>query len=73
MAEHLARIYGTEDDRVNCPFYLKIGTCRYMGKCKRIHHKPNSSRFVLIRGMYPNSPIELALASGNLFIKKINK
>ena len=25
MAEHLASIYGTERDRVNCPFYYKIG------------------------------------------------
>lgn len=25
-AEHLARIHGTEEDKVNCPFYFKIGT-----------------------------------------------
>ena len=25
MAEHLASIFGTEKDRVNCPFYFKIG------------------------------------------------
>jgi hypothetical protein len=25
MAEHLASIFGTEKDRVNCPFYIKIG------------------------------------------------
>lgn len=24
-AEHLARIHGTEEDKVNCPFYFKIG------------------------------------------------
>ena len=24
-ALHLARIHGTEEDRVNCPFYFKIG------------------------------------------------
>ncbi|CDY21243.1 BnaC02g28800D [Brassica napus] len=29
MAEHLASIFGTEKDRVNCPFYLKIGACRH--------------------------------------------
>ena len=28
MAEQLARIFGTEEDRVNCPFYFKIGACR---------------------------------------------
>lgn len=25
MADHLASIFGTEKDRVNCPFYFKIG------------------------------------------------
>jgi hypothetical protein len=25
MANHLASIFGTEKDRVNCPFYFKIG------------------------------------------------
>lgn len=25
MAQHLANIFGTEKDRVNCPFYFKIG------------------------------------------------
>ncbi|URE25589.1 splicing factor U2AF [Musa troglodytarum] len=29
MAEHLASIFGTEKDRVNCPFYFKIGACRH--------------------------------------------
>ena len=29
MAEHLASIFGTEKDRVNCPFFFKIGACRY--------------------------------------------
>lgn len=29
MANHLASIFGTEKDRVNCPFYFKIGwVCR---------------------------------------------
>ena len=28
MAEHLARIFGSEEDRVNCPFYFKMGACR---------------------------------------------
>lgn len=25
MADHLAQRFGTEKDRVNCPFYIKIG------------------------------------------------
>ena len=28
QAEHLASIFGTEKDRVNCPFFFKIGSCR---------------------------------------------
>ena len=27
MAEELARTFGTEADKVNCPFYFKIGFC----------------------------------------------
>jgi len=34
-AEHLARIHGTEEDKVNCPFYFKIGACRHGDKCSR--------------------------------------
>lgn len=34
MAEHLATIFGTEKDRVNCPFYFKIGRCRCARTCR---------------------------------------
>lgn len=33
MADHLAQIFGTEKDRVNCPFYFKIGTVAGLGRC----------------------------------------
>ncbi|CAN6888396.1 unnamed protein product [Brassica oleracea] len=39
MAEHLASIYGTEKDRVNCPFYNKMGACRHGDRCSRIHNR----------------------------------
>ena len=32
MAEHLASIFGTEKDRVNCPFYFKIGCVECVGR-----------------------------------------
>lgn len=64
MAEKLARMFGTEDDKVNCPFYFKIGACRYGDKCLRTHNKPPYSQTILIRQMYQNLPVELALASG---------
>lgn len=65
MADKLSRMYGTEEDKVNCPFYFKIGACRYENKCLRIHNRPSESQTVLIKHMYQNSPTELALAQGN--------
>jgi splicing factor U2AF subunit len=53
-AEHLADIFGTEKDRVNCPFYWKIGACRHGEKCSRNHNKPALSQTLLIPHMYPN-------------------
>lgn len=53
-AEHLARIHGTEEDRVNCPFYFKIGACRHGDRCSRLHNKPVFSQTILISHMYQN-------------------
>eukprot|EP01069_Polyplicarium_translucidae_P008019 Polyplicarium_translucidae@DN3176_c0_g1_i2.p1 len=64
MAEHLARIIGTEEDRVNCPFYWKIGACRHGDQCSRAHYKPTSSQTLILRHMYQNPPIALAIAEG---------
>jgi splicing factor U2AF 35 kDa subunit len=57
MAKHLARIHGTEEDKVNCPFYFKIGACRHSDRCSRIHHKPAFSPTILIKHIYrhPNT------------------
>lgn len=33
MAERLSKVYGTEMDKVNCPFFYKIGACRYGDSC----------------------------------------
>eukprot|EP01047_Picozoa_sp_COSAG01_P099181 COSAG01_NODE_29244_length_642_cov_0.732965_1_plen_73_part_10 len=38
-AGRLARIFGTEEDKVNCPFYFKIGACRHGDRCSRLHNK----------------------------------
>jgi splicing factor U2AF 35 kDa subunit len=54
MAKHLARIHGTEEDKVNCPFYFKIGACRHSDRCSRIHHKPAFSPTILIKHVYRN-------------------
>lgn len=64
MAEHLARIIGTEEDRVNCPFYWKIGACRHGDQCSRSHYKPTCSQTLILRHMYHNPPVALAIAEG---------
>eukprot|EP00451_Oxyrrhis_marina_P042631 CAMPEP_0204397336 /NCGR_PEP_ID=MMETSP0470-20130426/2042_1 /ASSEMBLY_ACC=CAM_ASM_000385 /TAXON_ID=2969 /ORGANISM="Oxyrrhis marina" /LENGTH=211 /DNA_ID=CAMNT_0051391737 /DNA_START=67 /DNA_END=699 /DNA_ORIENTATION=- len=64
MAERLARIFGTEEDRVNCPFYFKIGACRNGAQCSRLHNKPISSTSVLIPHMYQPPPASIAIAEG---------
>ncbi|XP_059627189.1 splicing factor U2af small subunit B-like [Cornus florida] len=55
MAEHLASIFGTEKDRVNCPFYFKIGACRHGDRCDRLHTKPSISPTLLLSNMYQRS------------------
>ncbi|WCJ44780.1 Splicing factor U2AF 35 kDa subunit [Euphorbia peplus] len=52
MAEHLASIFGTEKDRVNCPFYFKIGACRHGDRCSRLHNRPTISQTLLLSNMY---------------------
>ncbi|KAJ7251491.1 splicing factor U2AF subunit [Mycena haematopus] len=48
MASHLANIFGTEQDRVNCSFYYKIGACRHGDRCSRKHIKPPFSQTILL-------------------------
>ncbi|KAI3860307.1 hypothetical protein MKX03_030988 [Papaver bracteatum] len=52
MAERLAAIFGTEKDRVNCPFYFKIGACRHGDRCSRLHTRPSISPTILLSNMY---------------------
>jgi len=65
-AEHLARIHGTEEDKVNCPFYFKIGACRHGERCSRKHNKPPFSQTLLLKHMYknPSSALFTAPARG---------
>uniref|UniRef100_A0A6V2TA99 C3H1-type domain-containing protein n=1 Tax=Emiliania huxleyi TaxID=2903 RepID=A0A6V2TA99_EMIHU len=56
MAQHLAKIFGTEEDKVNCPFYLKMGACRHGDRCSRIHNRPILSQTVLLQNMYLPPP-----------------
>jgi splicing factor U2AF subunit len=63
MAEKLARIFGTEEDKVNCPFYFKIGACRHGETCTRIHNKPPMSQTMVFHHLYENPPAAVAFAS----------
>ncbi|KAF3208818.1 hypothetical protein TWF106_011309 [Orbilia oligospora] len=54
MANYLASIFGTEQDKVNCSFYYKIGACRHGDRCSRKHVKPSYSQTVLLPNMYQN-------------------
>lgn len=65
MAENLARIIGSEDDKVNCPFYFKNGACRYGNRCTRQHIKPTKSPTLLFAHLYHNPSQAIALAEGN--------
>ena len=66
MAEHLASIYGTEKDKINCPFYYKIGACRHGDRCSRVHNKPLFSKTILLENLYqsPDQIIAAAAAQG---------
>merc|ERR1711904_154930 len=54
----LSRIYGTELDRVNCPFYYKIGACRHGSRCSRQHNKPTVSPTILLPNMYQHPALQ---------------
>lgn len=64
MAKRLAERIGTEDDKVNCPFYFKTGACRHGDGCTRLHHKPPLSQTLLFFHLYPNPPSAVAFADG---------
>ncbi len=64
MAEQLARVFGSEVDKLNCPFYLKTGACRHGDSCTRTHHKVRVSSTILLKHAYLNPPAAVALAEG---------
>ncbi|KAJ9522680.1 hypothetical protein QJQ45_019766, partial [Haematococcus lacustris] len=69
MADHLASIFGTEKDRVNCPFYFKIGSCRHGDRCSRMHNRPTISQSILLQNMYQNPVINAPLGPDGYPIK----
>merc|ERR1719401_613618 len=53
----------SEEDRVNCPFYFKIGACRNGDRCNRAHVKPERSTTLLLPHMYPNLAESMSIAN----------
>ena len=64
MAERLAKIFGTEEDKVNCPFYFKIGSCRHGDTCTRLHNKPPLSQSMVFQHLYQNPTAAIVKANG---------
>lgn len=52
--DDIARYWGTEKDKVNCPFYHRIGACRHGDGCSRVHNRPAFSETLLFKNLYPN-------------------
>lgn len=74
MAEFLASIFGTEKDRVNCPFYFKTGACTHGERCSRQHNRPTYSQTVLLNHMYhspSNSAVNPEIKSAGGFTEEI--
>lgn len=71
MAQHLARIHGTEEDKVNCPFYFKIGACRHSDRCSRLHHRPAFSPTLLIKHLYRHPVRQAELQASQLGLPKV--
>lgn len=63
MTDYSSSIFGTERDKVNCSFYLKIGACRHGDRCSRVHNKPTYSETILLQNLYVN-PKNQAKADG---------
>ncbi|KAA0149332.1 hypothetical protein FNF27_05145 [Cafeteria roenbergensis] len=66
MADRHSKIFGTEADRRNCPFFLKVGSCRHGDRCGRAHTVPAVSTTVLLRNMYANPKQPLLNAGKDL-------
>ncbi|KAI3965214.1 hypothetical protein MKX01_011496 [Papaver californicum] len=52
MAKNQTSIFGTKEDRVNCPFYFKTGACGHGDRCSRLHTRPSNSPTILLSNMY---------------------
>jgi len=66
MARHLASLYGSEKDRVNCPFWLRTGACRHGDQCSRLHQRPAHSPTVLLSHIWVNPTLAQPMGADGL-------
>merc|ERR1719221_1145469 len=57
------KIIASEDDRINCPFYFKIGACRNGDRCNRAHVRPTTSQTLLLPHLYPSTPESMSITN----------
>lgn len=62
-AERLARVFGTEEDPVNCSWFFKVGACRKGETCPKKHNQPTGSETLLLSGLYQGTPQAIAIAN----------
>jgi splicing factor U2AF subunit len=70
MAERLSKLFGTEEDKVNCPFFYKMGACRHGAQCDRKHHHPLISPTVMVPHLYQNPLAHVFRTSGALSLSR---
>ncbi|XP_077284728.1 uncharacterized protein LOC143910216 isoform X2 [Arctopsyche grandis] len=58
LPTELLTIKETNADKEICPFYSKIGICRFGDCCSRNHRKPSVSKVLLARNFYSHFGIE---------------
>ena len=66
MAHHLGKVFGTEEDKVNCSYYFKIGACRHGDGCGRKHIRPLVSQTLLLPHVYSNPLVGEYTSGANL-------
>lgn len=74
MADHLASIFGTEKDRVNCPFFFKSAFCSLFGhrqldelsRCLRLRFTFNlgNESFCLSNALPPSQSVRAGMGIG---------
>ncbi|CAB0020036.1 unnamed protein product, partial [Nesidiocoris tenuis] len=51
----------TNPDKEPCPFYSKVGACRFKNNCSRNHVKPAISNTLLIPGFYSHFTLDVGI------------